>query len=119
MQSKSLEEEGEELFPAEGENEEAERAEGEGEPGQGSQPEEEEVRKVRSPIIPNTPSREEVRLHRLTHRPFRSWCPHCIRGKGRASPHLPSSQKGTESDVPKLVADYFFIGRRRPADRAE
>ena len=109
MQSRNSEEEGEELFPAEGEGEEAEGARVEGEPIHEDQPEEEEVRKVRSPMIPNTPSREEVRLHRLTHRPFRSWCPHCIRGKGRASPHLPSSQKGTESEVPKLVANFFFI----------
>ena len=103
--------EGDELHP----NEELE---GEAQ-GRAGEPEEEEVKAIRSPIIPNTPSQEEVREHRITHRPFRSWCPHCVRGKGRASPHLPSSQKDTASDVPKLVSDYFFIGRRRPSERGQ
>ena len=49
---------------------------------------EEEAREVHGPPIPATPSLEEVRKHRLTHRPFRSWCPHCVRGKGRADPQL-------------------------------
>ena len=43
----------------------------------------EEAREVRAPPIPATPSLEEVTQHQLTHRPFRSWCPHCVRGKGR------------------------------------
>ena len=54
-----------------------EQKQGEGEEGpQG----EEEVRRVKQVLIPNTPSRAEVLEHRLTHRPFRSWCPHCVRG---------------------------------------
>ena len=57
--------------------------------------------------------------HRLTHRPFRSWCPHCIRGKARAAQHRQSPNKGEESDIPKLVSDYFFVGQRRPANRLE
>jgi len=27
------------------------------------------------------PSDAEIRAHNLTHLPFRSWCPHCVRGK--------------------------------------
>ena len=77
----------------------------------------EEVRPVRAPPIPDTPSREEVATHRLTHRPFRSWCPHCIRGKGRADQHRQSPNKNNESSIPRISSDYFFIGRRRPMDR--
>ena len=33
-----------------------------------------EAREIRAPPIPVTPSGEEVAKHRLTHRPFRSWC---------------------------------------------
>ena len=89
--------------PREGEEpEEPERGEG--------QEEGEEAREVKAPPIPDTPSREQVRLHRLTHRPFRSWCPHCIRGKGRSDPHKKSSQKGVESEIPKIASDYFFVG---------
>ena len=79
----------------------------------------EEAREVRAPPIPDTPSREQVRQHRLTHRPFRSWCPHCVRGKGRSDQHRRSGQKDEHSDIPKVVSDYFFIGQRRPIGRVE
>ena len=79
----------------------------------------EEAREVRAPPIPATPSLEEVTQHQLTHRPFRSWCPHCVRGKGREDPHKRSTQKDAWQGVPKLVSDYFFIGRRRPRGREE
>ena len=81
--------------------------------------ESEEARPVTGPPIPPTPSKEDVARHRLTHRPYRSWCPHCIRGKGRADRHMQSNQKHDRSDIPKLASDYFFIGRRRAPDRAE
>ena len=64
--------EGDELHP----NEELE-----GE-AQGEDQEPEEVREPSAPRIPILPSRDEVLRHRLTHRPFRAWCPHCIKGKG-------------------------------------
>ena len=80
---------------------------------------EEEARTVKAPPVPTTPSREEVAAHRLTHRPFRSWCPHCIRGKGRADQHRRSTQKDQETSIPKLVSDYFFIGRRRPPNEED
>ena len=80
---------------------------------------EEEARSVKAPPVPATPSKAEVAQHRLTHRPFRSWCPHCVRGKGRADKHRKSSQKDDETAIPKLCSDYFFIGRRRPLERKE
>ena len=55
--------------------------------------ESEEVRQVTAPPVPVTPTRQEVLTHRLTHRPFRSWCPHCVRGKSREDRHHRSSQK--------------------------
>ena len=63
--------------------------------------EEEETRQVSAPPIPMTPSREEVEKHRLTHRPFRAWCPHCVRGKSRADRHTASKQKGVNSGIPQ------------------
>ena len=81
--------------------------------------EQEEVKEVSSPPVPILPSREEVLKHRLTHRPFRSWCPHCIKGKGREDKHKQSTQKHVISPIPKIVSDYFFIGRRRASGRAE
>ena len=81
--------------------------------------EEEETREVSAPPIPATPTREEVERHRRTHRPFRSWCPHCVRGKGRADRHMASGQKGVESGIPKLASDYFFIWQKRPQGGVE
>ena len=101
--------EGDELHP----NEELE-----GE-AQGREGEPEEVREPSAPRVPILPSREEVLKHRLTHRPFRTWCPHCIKGKGREDRHLQSRQKGSVPGIPKVVSDYFFIGRRRARDRSE
>lgn len=108
------------LYPVVGEG----SAHEEGEPSPGTEgevqgEEEEETRVVSAPPVPVTPSREEVERHRLTHRPFRLWCPHCVRGKCRADKHTASKQKGVESGIPKLASDYFYIGQRRPQGRAE
>ena len=35
-------------------------------------------RKMRMPKLAYVPSREEVRRHRLTHCPYRSWCEECV-----------------------------------------
>ena len=63
-------------------------------PGEANEGEEEEARAVNAPPIPCTPSLKEVLEHRLTHLPYRSWCPHCVRGKGRNDRHTSSGQKG-------------------------
>ena len=33
------------------------------------------------------PTQEEVEKHNLTHLPFRNWCPHCMKGRGKEAPH--------------------------------
>ena len=35
---------------------------------------------------PKKPTEEEVKEHQLTHLPFRSWCKHCVAGKGTETP---------------------------------
>ena len=35
--------------------------------------------------IPGEPSESERRLHELTHLPYRDWCAHCVKSKGRQS----------------------------------
>ena len=47
----------------------------------------EEARKAKGIKAPTKPSKEEVNEHMLTHLPFRSWCPHCVRGKSKGRPH--------------------------------
>ena len=43
--------------------------------------ESEEMKTMSSPPVPILPSREEVLKHRLTHRPFRNWCPPLYQGE--------------------------------------
>ena len=109
------------VVEGEGETSKRRRTEGEAEVGREEAPteESEEVRQVTAPPVPVTPSRQEVLTHRLTHRPFRSWCPHCVRGKSREDRHHRSTQKDEFRGVPKVVSDYFFVGRKRPAAREE
>ena len=69
-----------------------------------------EARKMRSPEMP---SQAEVDVHELTHVPFRSWCRHCIRGRGKESNH--SSKCDRESgSIPEFSFDWCFPGEEVP-----
>ena len=52
------------------------------------------------------PSEAEVEQHWLTHLRFRNWCRHCVRAKGKESPHHDASSGG----VSKFATDYMFMG---------
>jgi len=41
--------------------------------------------------VPSKPSEAEVRQHNLTHMPHQSWCPVCIKARGKDDRHLRSS----------------------------
>eukprot|EP00974_Lingulodinium_polyedra_P055804 5367180-Lingulodinium_polyedra.AAC.1 len=43
----------------------------------------------------------------MTHLPFRSWCSHCVRGRGRAADHR-AVQDGRGVD--EVHVDYCFVG---------
>jgi hypothetical protein len=62
-------------------------------------------KEVRSP---GQPSRSEVEKHELTHIPFRVWCEHCVRGRGKSAPHLKIEKDSDEGEVPKIEIDYCF-----------
>ena len=78
---------------------------------QGDEDEEGQQPKViRSPKAPTKSEREE---HEATHLSFRSWCTHCLRGRGRNKPH---QRHAVEADkdaqkVPKISMDYFFMSQ--------
>ena len=42
-----------------------------------------EEREVVKMLDPRQPSEEERRTHNLTHLPYRNWCEHCVKGRGR------------------------------------
>ena len=48
--------------------------------------EHDEAQKPKGVKAPNKPSKDEVDEHMITHLPFRSWCPHCGRGKSKGKP---------------------------------
>ena len=79
---------------------EAERAEEEGE----------ESRKAVAAPAPRAPSRLEREQHELTHTPYRAWCPHCVRMRGRNTAHR-QNVKREKSWIPRISFDYFFFSQ--------
>ena len=65
-----------------------------------------EAQPARPGNVPVLPSESEVEQHELTHLPFRSWCRHCVRAKGKESPHHEASPRG----VSKFATDCKFMG---------
>ena len=59
---------------------------------------------------PKMPSSEEVEQHNLSHLPYRSWCLHCVRGRGEATPHR-SADRGDDA-VPELPLDDCFMDKK-------
>ena len=56
---------------------------------------------------PRKPSQREIDEHELTHLPFRSWCEHCVKGKGKEAAHY---RDETELTVPEVHVDFAFPG---------
>ena len=57
--------------------------------------------------VPILPSAAEVAEHRVTHMPYRNWCPHCVAGRGlgeRRGRHV-----GWQRDIPRVGIDYWFV----------
>ena len=54
---------------------------------------------------PMEPSRQEWEEHCITHLPYRSWCPHCVRGRGINSPH-----RATSREDPGIPLDRWNTG---------
>ena len=55
-----------------------------------------------------TPTAEEVRAHRVSHLPFRDWCPECVAGRAEDWPHRARNSQETLT-VPEVHLDYCFI----------
>ena len=63
------------------------------------------VKKMQSPMLP---SPAEIDNHNLTHFPYRSWCRHCVRGRGKEASHVKSQNE--PGDVPEFHFDWCFPG---------
>ena len=65
-------------------------------------------RKVVRKHDPRQPSQQEKEEHEMTHLPFRSWCRHCIMGRGREEDCRKSMEE--ERQVPEVHLDSMFMG---------
>ena len=66
-------------------------------------------REVRRLVNPQRPSEKEVQAHELTHLPFRNWCAHCMKGRGKEMPHKKGTVEGS-SELKEFSLDYCFPG---------
>ena len=73
-----------------------------------------DVRRPKPASRPYTPTREEVYEHEVTHLPFRSWCRHCVFGKGVSSPHQRPDKK--EKIGITVSMDYCFMNEEEKED---
>ena len=65
---------------------------------------------------PTRPTKLELEEHEHSHIPFRSWCPHCMRGKSKASGHRTSSGA---REKPIISIDYAFLGVSKGTSRED
>ena len=75
---------------------------------------EEEMPEAKHPVVlkgPADPTTEEILAHNVTHLPYRSWCPHCVRGRGKSAAHA-RRDKEKETSMPTIAVDYHFLGEK-------
>jgi len=79
--------------------------------------EEEDPEDVRTPKgirAPKGPTKKEREDHEKLHLPYRAWCRHCVRGRGRNKAHAKGDAEDPEDAeraVPRIAMDYFFMNR--------
>ena len=67
----------------------------------------EEAVRARARKTETVPSQKEVEEHNLDHGVFRSWCPHCVKGRAESYGHVRKVQG--EGDVPTIGLDYMYM----------
>ena len=73
----------------------------------------EEGARAKVKIVSDKPSKREIEEHMATHIPFRSWCPHCVRGKSKSTPRA-KRKEGEEEEVPVISVDYMYMEAEDP-----
>ena len=78
----------------------------------------EEGRAAKPIRSPSLPSLEEVEAHSVSHIPFRAWCSHCVRGRGKSYAHRRVVRSDDTEEIPVISIDYGFFGApgELPAD---
>ena len=65
--------------------------------------------RIRKLIDPRLPSAKEVEEHNITHIPYRNWCPHCVKGRGKEMSHRKDDDDGNRG-IDEFHFDYCFPG---------
>ena len=68
---------------------------------------------------PGMPTPQEVEEHNIAHIPFRPWCLHCLRGKGKDTPSRTVKGGFAEDLVPRVRMDYTSLTESEYVDTAE
>lgn len=80
-------------------------------------PEEFGQRKTQTYADPRKPSqRGEVDEHNITHLPYRSWCRHIVRGRGKQTDHRVQADADSRT-VPEFHFDWCFPGEEEPGKK--
>ena len=77
----------------------------------------EEVQRQRVVASPTLPTLSELQKHRITHLPYRAWCPDCVEAFAREMAHHQSSLERRE--FPLISVDYFFLSSEGVITRDE
>ena len=59
-----------------------------------------------APRVPKPTQAEQDEHYAAGHAAYRSWCEHCVKGRGRASPQAVVS----EGELPEVGVDYAYLG---------
>ena len=87
----------------------------EGSKEKGEEESQEETRKPQVAQRPYMPTAAEVEAHLPLHLEFRSWCPHCVAGKGIATQHRKNAAEITELGV-MLSLEYCLMTAEKAGD---
>ena len=75
----------------------------------------EEARMPKSLPVPTYVSKVEREEHELTHTPYRSWCHHCVRCRGRNAQHRKKEDEDKKGQVRRIAFNYFFMSHQDEA----
>ena len=67
--------------------------------------------KVKHGRTDEEPTAREVEERNMDHAVFRSWCPHCVKGKSAAYGHRVSEAQ--KQGLPRISVDYMFMHREQ------
>ena len=70
----------------------------------------EEVQDHRCIKVPTEPNPNEKAKHCCLHWPIRSWCRHCVTGRGKHDKHMRKRGEKEMPNIPFISIDYIFMG---------